>query len=202
MKTLINILIVNAILIYGDTAKTSVILSDQNRKVNNVKLNGVYSLHDVFKDNSGVEAYKKYVYISPILFFEDGNFIQSPHCNWNSINFIERLKNTNERLDFGRYSIQGEEVILKGVFTFFARGMDWRQYAALYEGYFDETSDTLYLKIGKPYPPINFKFNVHLAERLKVGEYQKYVFKPLPKSELDKIDKVFFESITDRKLRP
>ncbi len=73
---------------------------------------------------------------------------------------------------------------MEGLFTFFATGMDWRQYHANYTGYLDPAGDTLYLKLGQPFPKIDMRLNRHLAQRIREAPYQKYIFKPLLKDNI------------------
>jgi hypothetical protein len=166
-----------------------------------IKTDGVYSLIDTSKENIGIERYKKYVLVDPILFSKNGYFIQSPHCDWPSYDIIDEVIIDRQRFDYGRYYLSGNQVLLEGKFTFFARGMDWRHYQARYIGYLDSSRDTLFLKIGEPLPKINLRFNKDLAIQLKEGGYQKYVFKSFPRQDVD-IDETYFENmIRDKSLK-
>ncbi len=109
--------------------------------------------------------------------------------------FVESLKKYDNRLDYGKYYFNDNVLYLEGTFTFFARGNDWRYYQAKYVGYFDTTGDTLFLKLAEPYPPIKMEFNKNLAKWLESGDYQKYVFKPLPKADAALIDEQLFDSV-------
>ncbi len=162
---------------------------------NKLRFNGVYSLYDTLKGNCDTEAYKRYVYCSPIMFFEDGSVIQSPHSNWTNPNFVSGLKTYKDRLDHGTFTANNNEITLKGNFTFFARGHDWRHYKAKFRGYFDTTGDTLFLKPTKPYPAVKLKFNKNLVRQIENDTYEKYIFKPLPKADLENIDQVFMDMV-------
>lgn len=144
-----------------------------------VRLNGVYSLYDTSKGNDEIEAYKRYPYIQPIALLDNGYFIKVPSIVTDSISLLKALNSGRKDLDYGQYQIIGNKIALEGMFTFFARGMDLKQSEAKYIGYFDDTCDTLFLKLGEPYPKLNMKFNKKLDERIKNGSFQKYVFKPL-----------------------
>lgn len=148
-----------------------------------LRINGAYSLHDTSKGNCGIEAFKRFVLVNPIIFLKNDYFIQSPHSGWHNYNVVDELKTGNQRYDYGKYYLSGNQIVVEGTFTFFARGMDWRQYQARYVGYLDGSRDTLFLKIGEPLPKINLRFNKDLARHLKEGGYQKYVFKPFPKRD-------------------
>lgn len=166
-----------------------------------IRTNGVYSLYDTLKGSSGIENYELYEFSSPILFSNDGRFLQSHYCVWPIPEFVESLKKYDTRLDHGKYYLNDQEISLVGTFTFFARGMDWRYYQAKYVGYFDTTGDTLFLKLAEPYPPIKMEFNKNLAKWIESGDYQKYVFKPLPAGDAEKIDTNFFQNVISRNLR-
>lgn len=158
------------------------------------RMKGAYSLHDTSKGNCGIEAFKRFVLVNPIIFLRNGYFIQSPHSGWQSYDIVDKFKTKNQRYDYGKYYLSGNQVVLEGTFTFFARGMDWRHYQARYIGYLDSSRDTLFLKIGEPLPKINLRFNKGLARHLKEGGYQKYVFKSFPKEDVD-IDETYLENM-------
>jgi hypothetical protein len=162
-----------------------------------IRTNGVYTLYDTSKASFGIEGYKAYTYISPILFQKNGFFLQSPYCAWPDATLEIEIKNKNQRFDFGKYYLEGNKISLEGTFTFFARGMDWRQLKARYEGYINATGDTLFLKLAEPYPKINLKFNKGLAKRLKDDTYQIYFFKSFENNII--LDKAFFDSLSNSK---
>ncbi|WP_347066559.1 hypothetical protein [Flavobacterium sp. WV_118_3] len=188
MKHLFIVVLATGLLIfYGSTIKKRRSYIPEIKSTSDttkMQLNGVYSLYDISKGNDSIEAFKRYVYISPILFLKNDHFIQSPHSDWVNSNLIKEIKNNNVRLDYGKYYFSRDTIHLEGLFTFFTTGMDWRQYPANYTGYLDSTGDTLYLKLAKPFPKINMKLNRHLAKRIREAPYQKYIFKPLPKDDI------------------
>jgi len=165
---------------------------------NKIRFDGVYTLYDLFKGNCDTPAYERYEYISPIMFFQDGDVIQSPHCNWRRQDFITGLRSNNERTDSGTFTYNGNEMVLEGDFTFFAPGHDRKHYKAKYEGYLDPSGDTLFLRLAKPYPPVKLKFNKNLARQIENGVYEKYIFKPLPKHDLQNIDRDFLDTKRNR----
>ncbi|MEO4004117.1 hypothetical protein [Flavobacterium sp. CAU 1735] len=178
------------LIFYGSIPKKkeSYILGIKNLSdTNKIRLNGVYSLYDTIKGNDGIESFKRYVYEDPILFLKKGYFIQNTFSTYNSI-VITPTKNRESTFDYGKYYFSGDTIHLEGLFTFLAPGMDHRQQLANYTGYFDPTGDTLYLKLAKPFPKINMKFNSkankRFFKRVQEGLYQKYVFKPLPKDDI------------------
>ncbi|WP_347066557.1 hypothetical protein [Flavobacterium sp. WV_118_3] len=187
MKHLFILLLATGLLLfYGSTPKKRrsyipevEVISDTN----SIRLNGLYSLYDTFKGVDSIEAFKKFIYHKPILFLKKGYFIQNTYSTYDSI-IIARTKSRKWIFDYGKYYFRDDTIHLEGLFTFLTTGMDRRQYLANYTGYLNPTGDTLYLKLGKPFPKIDMKLNRHLAKRIREAPYQKYIFKPLPKDDV------------------
>jgi|GEM_PF-3531531 len=181
---------IGVLVFYGNNSKKQVSYSLKTKTIsdtNSIRLNGVYSLYDTFKGVDGIESFKRYIYDEPILFLKKGYFIQNTYSTYDSI-VITPTKSSKSIFDYGKYYFSGDTIHLEGLFTFLAPGMDHRQHPASYTGYLDPTGDTLYLKLAKPFPKINMKFNSkankRFFKRLQEGLYQKYIFKPLPKDDI------------------
>lgn len=199
-KTALMTLFIGSVLFGSIQNKTNHNADRPQVSQNKIRFDGVYTHYDLSIGNCGAPAYELYEYISPILFFEDGIVMQSPHCHWRRQDFITGLKSNNERIDSGTFTYNGNEIVIEGDFTFFARGHDWKHYKAKYEGYLDPSGDTLFLRLAKPYPPVKLKFNKNLVRQIEEGVYEKYIFKPLPKHDLQNIDQDFLD--TKRKRYP
>lgn len=203
MKVLpIILFVVGAVFLRNSPKEMRPVVSQNETSLdsNKVRLDGAYSLYDTSKGNDEIEAFKRYILIDPILFLKSGDFIQSSNCRWVDTDIADEVRSENQKFDYGKYYINGNEIVLEGTFTFYTRGMERRQYKAKYTGYFDKTWDTLYLKLGEPYPPINLKFNNRLLARLKSGGYEKYVFKAVSEEKSD-INDAMLEQIKKNKPR-
>lgn len=200
-KTVLITLFIGSVL-FGSTQSKTRLYKANGSEVpeNKIRFDGVYTLYDLRKGNCEIPAYERNAYNSPIMFFEDGAVIQSAHTSWRNPNFITGLKSNNERIDSGTFTYDGNEMAIEGDFTFFARGHDWKHYKAKYEGYLDPSGDTLFLRLAKPYPPVKLKFNKNLIRQIEEGVYEKYIFKPLPKHDMQNIDQDFLD--TKRKRYP
>ncbi|WP_300487747.1 hypothetical protein [Flavobacterium sp.] len=181
---------VGVLVFYGNNPKKQGSCSLKTKTfsdTHNIRLNGVYSLYDTFKGVDSIEAFKKFIYHKPILFLKKGYFIQNTFSTYDST-LIAWTKGRKSIFDYGRYYFSGDTIHLEGLFTFLTTGMDHRQYLANYTGYLDTTGDTLYLKLAKPFPKMdmkfNKKFNKRFFKRVQEGLYQKYIFKPLPKDDI------------------